>query len=498
MESSHTIADLESASSVLGWDQETYMPSGGTEYRAEQIATLSSLAHRIRTSREYVEMLAELRGGTVSGSGESLAPWQQAIVRESARESDRAAKLPEEHVASLARATTLAQEAWKRSRAENDFSVFAPQLRHLVDLKRQETEYIGYSGHPYDALVDLYEPGMNVATLRPVFDRLKLGTVDLLRQVTSSGVNVDDSVLYTSYDSERQLAFARETIAALGFNFQNGRVDLSSHPFCTTFAVSDVRLTTRVFPNDLRSCLFGLIHEAGHGMYEQGIDSRYARTVVATGVSMGIHESQSLLWENMIARSRSFWRWAFPRLQSAFHAQLAGTDEVDFYRAINVVKPSLIRIEADDLTYNLHILLRFEIEQALIGGELEVDAIPARWNDMMEEYLGLRPQADADGCLQDVHWSFAGFGYFPSYTLGKLYAAMFYQKAQDEIPELESRIERGDFSPLLTWLREAIHVWGKSRSARDIVMSITGGELSEIPFLQHNRRKIADVYGIGA
>jgi carboxypeptidase Taq len=486
-----TIADIDSASALLSWDQETYMPDGATEARAEQLSTLSAMTHQMTTSPEYGERLEFLRKRGEEGE---LEEWQRAAVRESRRSYDRAVKLPEEHVRALTRATSLGQHAWKEARTKQDFSIFLDILGRLVALKRRETEYLGFAENPYDALIDLYEPGATVATLRPVFERLQQGTRELLDVVQQSGVSVDDSILYAGYDPDRQLKFARETIGHLGFDLNTGRVDLSAHPFCTTFAISDVRLTTRILPDDLRSCLFGLIHEAGHGMYEQGIDPRFMRTSLATGTSMGIHESQSLLWENMVARSEAFWDWSFPRLRDAFPERLSTVEPFDFYRAINVVKPSMIRIEADELTYNLHIVLRFEIEEALINGTIDVADVPKVWNQKMEEYLGIVPANDAEGCLQDVHWSFGGFGYFPSYTLGKLYAAMFYEQAGKDLPGLNESIAQGDFSALLEWLRQSVHRWGKQKGSAEIAQSICGTTLTAVPFLDYNRRKINRIY----
>lgn len=468
------------------------MPNGAANARAEQLATLSAIIHQMMVAPTYGQLLDTLNGESTNGG---LEDWQKAAVRESLRDYGKATKLPEEHVREFAKAQSLAHHSWKHARAESNFSLFADSLKHLVDLKRKEAEYHGYAENPYDALIDEYEPGMTAAQLRPVFDRLGAGTRALLSDIGTSGAQVDDSVLYRDFDTDRQLQYSRELVSKLGFSYDTGRVDLSAHPFCTSFSQSDVRLTTRIFKNDLRSCLFGLIHEAGHGMYEQGFDSRFARTVLANGTSMGIHESQSLFWENMIARSEQFWNWAFPSLQAAFPDQLNDTSALDFYKAINVVKPSLIRIEADEMTYNMHIVLRFGIEDDLINGRLQVEDIPATWNARMEELLGITPPSDALGCLQDIHWSFGGFGYFPSYTLGKLYAAMLFEKMSEDIPDLPSHIERGEFNPILSWLREKVHRWGKTKTASELVMEICGLPLSEEAFLRHMKRKVERVYG---
>jgi carboxypeptidase Taq len=493
LEKTRTLVDINAASAVLNWDQETYMPDGAAMGRAEQIATLSALLHQMAVSDDYRDLISSLK---FEAENDGLEDWEKAAIRESAREQDLAMKLPEEHVREFARAQSLAQHAWKQARSGSDFSLFSDSLAHLVDLKRKEADYIGYTENPYDAMIDLYEPGMTVSQLRPVFNRLQEGTRALLKRIGDANRNVDDSVLFTDFDKEKQLAFAREVIGKLGFDFTTGRVDLSAHPFCTSFAPSDVRLTTRIFNNDLRSCLFGLIHEAGHGMYEQGFDPKFARTPLAAGTSMGIHESQSLFWENMIARSEPFWYWAFPQLQAVFADRLANLTPTDFFRAINAVKPSFIRIEADELTYNLHIIIRFEIEEALINGRLEVKDIPDVWNSKMQEYLGITPRNNAEGCLQDIHWSFGGFGYFPSYTLGKLYAAMFYGQMKKEMPDLEEQVANGNFAPVLGWLREKIHRWGKAKGASALAMDICGQPLSEEAFLAYMTAKSERVYGI--
>jgi carboxypeptidase Taq len=488
---SRTISDLGAASSLLNWDQETYMPSGAAELRAEQIATLDALVHQMTVATDYQELLSSLE----NASAGELADWESAAVKESLRAQRLAIKLPEEYVRDFSRTASLAQHAWKKARAESDFSLFVEPLRHLVELKRREAEYYGYNENPYDALIDLYEPGMTVAELRPAFEKLRDGTTRLLARIRESGSTVDDSLLFTDFEPNKQVELSRSIVEAIGFNMKEGRVDISAHPFCTSFGISDVRLTTRVFADDLRSCLFGLIHEAGHGMYEQGIDRHLARTSLAAGTSMGIHESQSLFWENMVGRSEAFWVWAFPRLQAAFPERLQGVDRHEFFRMINAMKPSFIRVEADELTYNLHIILRFEIEEALINGTMEVDEIPDTWNRKMHEYLGITPPDDAHGALQDVHWSFGGFGYFPSYTLGKLYAAMLYNQAAAEIPDLEGRISAGEFAPLLDWLRQKVHRWGKAKRSAELVQEICGRPLTSDDFLAYVERKIDRVYG---
>ncbi len=358
----NTVKDLQAASALLGWDQETYMPDGAAEARAEQLATLDTLAHQKLTGNATAEIVEKIRPVLNGGTTRT-----ERLMKLFVREYDKASKLPERLVHETSKATALAQESWKKARAASDFKIFRDDLKKLLDLKSEAAECYGYAENKYDALLDLFEPGMSVSHLKPVFSNLAKGTRELLAMVEPVKDRADDSVLYTKFDKNQQLAFAQQISKAIGFNFETGRVDLSAHPFCTSFAPTDVRLTTRVFEDDLRSCLFGLIHETGHGMYEQGFAKELTRTFAADGASMGIHESQSLFWENVIARSEEFWEWGLPILKTYFPEQLGNMTPLDFYKAINTVSPSLIRIEADETTYNMHIILRFELEEALIN-----------------------------------------------------------------------------------------------------------------------------------
>ncbi|MCC6331289.1 MAG: carboxypeptidase M32 [Ignavibacteria bacterium] len=487
----HTIRSLDSAMAILGWDQETYMPDGAAEARAEQISALAGLRHSHVTADETRKALEEAMAGA-----EALSPLQQGVVRQFANDVQRATKLPQKHVQEIAKASSLGQDAWKRARLSSDFTVFQPALERITELKRTEAEYLGYEAHPYNAMLDLYEPGLSVQALNPVFDALAQGTRVLLDKIGPHTSSVHDAVLYRSYPKNEQLEFARSIVQQLGFSFETGRVDLSAHPFCTSFAITDVRLTTRVFENDLRSCLFGLIHESGHGMYEQGINRELEFTAVAEGASMGIHESQSLFWENIIARSEEFWVWAFPKLRDAFPDQLADQTPESFFKAVNAMRPSLNRVESDELTYNLHIILRFGIERDLMDGTLTVADIPEMWNAGMRNLLGVVPANDAEGCLQDVHWSFGGIGYFPSYTLGKLYGAMLWNSLKTEIPDVAAKISSGTFAPILSWLRTNIHQYGRTEKPAEIISRVCGRLLTEKDFLDYIGAKAACVYGV--
>jgi carboxypeptidase Taq len=487
----NTAADLGAAAAVLGWDQETYMPEGAVQGRADQMGTLSTIIHETMTGPRASEIAARVRSEMTT-----YPERERRVSTVFLRDHDLSKKLPASHVEDLARTAAMAQDAWKRARSASDFSIFQPLLQHIVDLKRRESELLGPSDHPYDVLLDQFEPGLTVAGLTPVFEELRRGTVELIRAIEPHQHSVSDEVLYRTYPPSEQQNAAVSIISQLGFDLSIGRVDLSAHPFCTNFGNRDVRLTTRIRPNDLRSCLFGLIHEAGHGMYEQGIADELNRTSAGGGASMGIHESQSLFWENVIARSEEFWTWALPILRQRFPDQLADQTPRTFYCAINTMRPSLNRVESDELTYNLHIILRFEIERDLIAGTLSVSDIPEVWNEKMRTSLGVVPPNDAEGCLQDVHWSFGGIGYFPSYTLGKLYAAMEWNAMQRAIPTVREQIVNGRFDEILSWLRTNIHAYGRTELPGEIIQRVTGRPLTAKDFLDYVGAKARDVYGI--
>lgn len=490
----HTASDIQSAIALLSWDQETYMPSAASHARAEQLATLSGLAHAtiisptaVRIATYFYETLPKLNG--------ELTELEARIARVFAREVLRATRLPEEFVQRKSRTTALAQQAWKAARAQSSFDLFRDHLHSVLEVMLEEAHHRGYAAHPYDALLDLYEPGMTVSILDPIFERLQSATAEILRCVAHADRQPDDKILHGYYPADRQLAISRRIIEAMGFDFTAGRVDLSVHPFCTSFATHDVRLTTRIDENDIRSCLFGLIHEAGHGLYEQGMRSDFERTFAREGASLGIHESQSLFWENIIARSEEFWQWALPLLRETFPSPFATVTPKQIYAAINRVEPSLIRIDADEVTYNLHIVLRYRLEKELFEGQISVDEVPGRWNALMQDLLGVEVPDDAHGCLQDIHWSFGGFGYFPSYTLGKLYAAMFRTALLQAVPDAPEYVRRGQFAPICRWLRDNIHQLGQTMEPAELVQHVTGRSLTEQDFVEYAWAKVRRVYG---
>ncbi|MGZ8383360.1 MAG: carboxypeptidase M32 [Nitrospira sp.] len=492
------IRRIQSAASVLSWDQETYMPVGGGAARAEQIATLEGLAHQKLVSEEVERLLTQWIDPATGASAESpTESWDEpsrALLRETWRDFSRAKKLPSDFVIRLSRECSLAQQAWVTAREESRFAKFLPSLQTVLGLKRDEAHYLGYRDSPYDALLDTYEPGATVAQLTPLFARLRARLVPLLKRVQSSPVTIDDSCLHQNFDQAKQVEFGRLVLTAMGYDFDRGRLDLSAHPFTTSFHPTDVRVTTRVFEKDLPSCLFSCIHEGGHGLYDQGLDPRYYGTPLGESLSLGFHESQSRLWENCVGRSLAFWRCFYPMLQHTFPQQLANVPLERFYAAINRAAPSLIRVEADELTYNLHIMLRVEIEQALIEGRAQAEDLPGLWNDKMQSYLGIAPERDAEGVLQDVHWSMGAFGYFPTYTLGNLYSVQFFEQAKQELSQLNEDMEAGNLLPLRRWLEQKIHRWGRMFTPDHLARRVTGSGVDPEPFLRYLEGKYGALY----
>jgi len=485
---------LSNASAVLGWDQQTYMPPGGGAARAEQMAAMSKVIHQMATGRETETLLeaAERDGGGLDPDSDDAA-----YLRVARRDFNRAAKMPEELVARIARITTLGYEAWHEARTASDYGKFAPWLEQILGLSREVAELRGYQESIYDALLDEYEPGMRASDVQKMFDAIKPASVALVKAVAAQGPNaVDDSVLKRDFDEARQEAFGKVVVSALGFDWTRGRQDRAVHPFCTSFTRGDVRITTRFERNFLPVALFGSMHETGHALYEQGVSSRYDGNVLGGGVSLGVHESQSRLWENLVGRSRPFWQAFYPDLQQTFPDQLGDVAPDAWYRAINKVEPSLIRVEADEVTYNLHILLRFGMEVALLEGRVSVADAPALWNAKTEEYLGLTPPDDAHGILQDVHWS--GGGYFPTYSVGNLLSVQLFEAANDALGgEIEAQIARREFGPLHGWLQENIYQYGRKYDPKELVRRVTGRPLDPAPYLRYLQTKFGDVYGLG-
>ncbi len=487
------VAVLHSCASLLHWDQQTYMPPRGSEHRAEQLALLAGLAHQQATAPEIGELLAVVETSDLAADAGSAVAVNAREVR---RTYDRATRLPQALVQELARTCALARDVWVDARRKSDFSLFQPWLGKVVALKRQEAEAVGYKDVPYDALLDNYEPGETTRHLTALFATLREELVQLVGKIAASGKQPDLSILHREYPADCQETFGKAAATAIGFDFQAGRLDVTVHPFCSGIGPGDTRITTRYNSQDFGDALFSILHEAGHGLYDQGLDPDHYGTPMGSAVSLGIHESQSRLWENFVGRSRAFWEHYFPLARQIFPDALGDVSLDAFYFAINDVRPSFIRVDADEATYNLHIILRFELEQALISGDLLPADVPGAWNDAFKRLFGLTPPNDAHGCLQDIHWSGGGIGYFPTYTLGNLYAAQFFARARADLGDLEGGFRRGEFAPLKEWLATKIHRQGQRYRAGDLVAAVTGQPLSHRPLLDYLRAKVGSLYGI--
>jgi len=485
------ISDLNGATAVLGWDQQTYMPPGGAAARAEQLATLGRLAHESLISDEIGALLEGASAEATGSDGDSEETCLLRVVR---RDYEKACKVPPALVAEIARATSLGMEVWVQARKESNFSLFQPAFQKIVDLQRQLAHCLGFEESPYDALLDQYEPGMRKSELVRIFSELEAGLVPLVQSISERIDRVDDGLLRQTYSEAAQWEFGLEAARCLGYDFQRGRQDKSVHPFTTSFSVNDVRITTRVDQQFLPTALFGTLHECGHALYEQGISQELERSPLASGASLGIHESQSRLWENLVGRSRGFWKFFFPRLQQSFPKNLHDVSLESFYRAINRVEPSLIRVEADEVTYNLHVLLRFNLESALVEGRLALADLPEAWNASMKALLGVTPPDDARGVLQDVHWSNGLIGYFPTYSLGNVLSVQLFERVKAEIPRLAAPSEGGNFTALLDWLRQHIHQHGRKFLPSQLVERATGSALQAAPYLRYLREKYSEIY----
>lgn len=478
-----TLFDLSGASGIIGWDQETYMPSSAAGSRARQQAAMQTVIHEKLCDPVLGELIEE------ASSSDALDERQRAAVKVLRRDRDRAVKLPARLVSELALAQGHGVEAWRTAREENRFEHFRPHLETLMALRREQADALGHDGERYDALLEAYEPGMTTARLVPILSRLRDGLVPLVEKATSRDVPRPDFLFRDAWDIEPQFDVCRELLTAMGFDFQAGRLDRSTHPFCGGVAPYDVRLTTRLFRDNGASAIFSALHEGGHGLYEQGLPD--TGNLLCGGASMGLHESQSRLWENLVGRSRAFWSAYFPALQKRFPQALDGVDLDGWVRGINHVERSLIRVEADELTYNLHILVRFELELDILNGRLEVAALPEAWNAKYERFLGVRPPNDSQGVLQDIHWAWGELGYFPTYSLGNMYASTLMKAAERAIPELWESIGRGELTPLRDWLRANVHRHGRAKDPEEIVTAATGTGLTETDLLEHLESKYA-------
>jgi carboxypeptidase Taq len=506
------IALVQSIESLLEWDERTGMPPAAGPYRAEQMSHLAGRVHQLWTDKQMADWLAELADSPLAADRDSDAA---VTLRELRRLYDKKVRLPQTLVEELTRAAVLGQQAWVVARQANDFDGFRPMLERIVALKREEAAAFGFEDSAYDPLLDEYEPGASTAEVARVLAALREELVPFLAAIvnapptaeaarelssasqTSTAVRAGiDSALDGDFPLDVQADFGRLAAEQVGFDFKAGRLDVSAHPFCTQLGPHDHRLTTRYSQRDMTDSLFSILHEVGHGLYQQGLPPEHFGLPLGEAISLGIHESQSRLWENLVGRSRAYWEWMFPQAQRSFPEALADVTEERFYRLINHVRPSLVRIESDEVTYNLHILIRFELEQELLAGDIQVADLPDAWHDRYHQYLGVTPTNHAEGVLQDIHWSAGAFGYFPTYSLGNLYAAQFFEQAEADLGSLDALFRRGQFAPLLQWLVEHIHRHGRRYSAADLVERVTGRPLSHEPLMRHFRRKFGPLYGV--
>jgi carboxypeptidase Taq len=486
------VALLRSTATLVAWDQQTHMPRRGGELRAQQLAQIAGLFQRRFASPAVGRLLEEARP-----LAEGLPPDADiaVILREAQREYDRAKRVPPKLFSERAELRSRARHAWEEARRENDFGLFRPWLEKVVRLMRRWAEAVDPAARPYDALLDEYEPGETTARLQGLFTPLREALRALVVRVREAGRDIDSSVLARACPIDRQRDFARAVAAAIGFDFSRGALDDAAHPFCSVISHEDVRLTSRYNERMFVDGLLGLLHEAGHGIYEQGLPGEHYGNALADACSHGIHESQSRLWENLVGRSVGFWRHFLPRACTAIPGAFDGVTPEGFQRAVSRVTPTPIRTEADEVTYNLHIFVRFELEQALLAGDLAVRDVPAAWNDHYAADLGITPKNDAEGCLQDVHWSQTLVGYFPTYTLGNLYAAQLHDRAREELGDLDGAFARGEFAPLLEWLRERVYRHGRRYPPARLIELATGAPPSPAPLLRHLSGVVDRVYG---
>ncbi len=486
------VHDLGKAEAVLEWDQETMMPPRGGQARAEQLATLARIVHQRFTSPEIGRLLEELRPYEESQPYESD---DASLIRVVRRDYEKRSRVPAELRAEMTRAAAIAREAWVEARSKSDFKMFLPHLEKNIVLERKYVECFNPSGNMYDVLLDDYERDMKTAEVQQVFDTLKKDLVPLIAAIGSSR-QVDDRCLHGHFPVERQREFCLSVLARFGFSSDSWRLDPTVHPFTTTFATGDVRITTRYYEDFVSAALFGSMHECGHGLYENGIDAALERTPLCRGTSLAWHESQSRLWENLVGRSRPFWKYFYPGLQAAFPDQLRKVDMETFYRAINRVQPSFIRVEADEATYGLHIIVRFELEQEMLQGKLPLRDLPEAWNAKMKAYLGVDVPDDAQGVLQDTHWAHGSLGYFPTYSLGNIIGAQVWGKIMVDIPDLYDRLEQGEFAHLREWLREHLYRHGRKFTPQEMRQRLLGGPIDVGPYIRYLKGKYAEIYGV--
>jgi carboxypeptidase Taq len=486
------VADLNYSAALLGWDQQTYMPPGGAEARGNQLATLSRISHDKFVTDEIGTLLSDLEQEYAGAQADSDEVRLLKVTRHS---YDQQVRVPSDFVAEFAVVTSKAFEAWMEARGKSDFSIFRPHLEKVVELNQRFVGFFPPADHPYDILLDQFERGMKTADVQAIFDVLRPQQVELIKAI-SEKPQVDDSFLKVPYDEAKMWDLSVEIATTYGYDWDRGRQDKSAHPFTTNFSINDVRITTRFEEDNPTVMLFSTMHEAGHGLYELGSNQAFERTPLAGGTSLAVHESQSRMWENLVGRSLPFWEHFYPKFQEMFPEQVGGIDLKTFYKGINKVAPSLIRVNADEATYNMHIMLRLELEIGMVEGKVDVKDLPEIWNAKMDEYLGVVPPNDAKGVLQDIHWSGGTLGYFSTYALGNLISAQLWERISSDIPDLSEQFRSGKFDALLGWLREKIHVHGAKFEPQELVQRVTGSKIDPAAYLRYLRNKYSQIYGL--
>ena len=486
---SKKIYDVYMSISVLNWDMETQMPKNGNRFRAQQLSTLAKIGYELSTSKTYGVLLDKLN------KDKSLSTDQKRNVYLSQKQFFKKLKYDSTFIEKQSILISKAFKDWRIAKDKNDFNLFKDSLQNIINLRKEETEIIGYKDHPYNALLDKYEPNLTVEDVDLIFGDVKNQLVPFISKISENN-NIDDSFFYQHFDQKKQWDFGIDLLKQMGYDFNSGRQDLSAHPFSSHFSPEDARVTTRIDENNLSDMIWSCIHEGGHALYEQGILSENYGTPLGNSISLGIHESQSRLWENHVGRSLSYWKNNFSLLKSYFPKQLESVDYKSFYLACNNVKSSLIRTNADELTYHLHVLIRYEIEKGLIEGNINVDELPTKWNSLYKKYLNIDVPSDKLGVLQDIHWSHGSFGYFPTYTLGSFYAAQFFNHASNKIKDIDAKMENGDTKDLLDWLRINIHQHGERYDAKDLCKRITGEELKFDYFMSYAKKKYSEIYNL--
>lgn len=486
------VSDLNRTASVLGWDQQVNMPPAGGEARGRQLGTLGKLALEKFTTDEVGMLIDDLKQEL---NGADSASDAAALIRVAARDYDKFKRVPPQFISERAVVNSKAFQAWRQARANSDFSIFQPHLEKVLELVHKYISFFPPADHPYDTLLNDFEPGMKTAEVKTIFDGLRPKQVELIKAIASRK-QLKDDFLHQKYNEKKLMDFSENVITKFGYDWSRGRLDKAPHPFASTFSVNDVRITTRFEDDSPLATLFSTLHESGHAMYEQGVDPNYERTPLAGGTSLAVHESQSRMWENLVGRSLPFWEYFYPALKKTFPRTLEGVSLRSFFKAINKVEPSLIRVNADEATYNLHIMLRLELEVAMVEGKLAIKDLPEIWNTKMQEYLGVTPPNDAKGVLQDIHWSGGMIGYFSTYALGNLISAQLWEKISQDIPDLDSQIRKGDFRQLLDWLRRNVHKYGKKHEPQTLVEKVTGSKITYEPYIRYLTKKFGEIYGL--